>query len=171
MNPSGVSLQPVEGVTNLIAVGSGKRVVSAATGGLFDVQVRRIVRNLSALDYLCLFGYFALVSVSGIRYSRRQQSSESFALGDRRIPWWMAGISMFATGASSISFMAIPAQSFRTSLLWSYPFLMLIPLYFLEAWVLYPLVRHLRITSTFEYLERRFHPSLDRKSTRLNSSH
>ena len=37
---------------------------------------------------------------------------------------------------------------------------MLIPLFFLEAFVLYPLIRKLEITSTFEYLERRFHPSL-----------
>jgi SSS family transporter len=130
------------------------------SAGQFDVTLNRTARNLSPLDYLALFGYFAIVTTAGIWYSRKQKSSQAFALGDRKIPWWMAGISMFATGASSISFMAIPAQSFRTSLLWSYPFLALIPLWFLEAYVLYPLVRRLRITSTFEYLERRFHPSL-----------
>ncbi len=147
------ALQPVA-----IRQEDGWALVSAPA--VFDMAVRRTVRSLGALDYLGLFGYFAIVSCAGLWFSRKQTGSESFALADRKIPWWMAGISMFATGASSISFMAIPAQSFRTSLIWSFPFLMLIPLFFLEAYVLYPLIRRLRITSTFEYLERRFHPSL-----------
>jgi SSS family transporter len=111
-------------------------------------------------DYLGLATYFSVVVFAGIWFTRKTTGSEGFALGDRKIPWWMAGISMFASAASSISFMAIPALSFRTSILWAIPFLILIPLYFLEAYLLYPLIRRLEITSTFEYLERRFHPSL-----------
>ncbi len=51
-------------------------------------------------------------------------------------------------------------QAFRTNLIWATPALVLIPLFFIEAYLLYPLIRRLRITSTYEYLERRFHPSL-----------
>lgn len=129
-------------------------------GVVYDVTVKRTVKSLSWLDYVSLLGFFSVVAFVGIYFSRKQKTSEGFALGDRKIAWWMAGISMFASAASSISFMAIPAQSFRTSLMWALPSLVLIPMFFLEAYVLYPLIRKLEITSTFEYLERRFHPSL-----------
>ncbi len=127
---------------------------------LHRIAARRAVRDLAWPDYLGLFGYFAVIAFIGLWFTRKQSGSESFALADRKIPWWIAGISMFATGVSSISFMAIPAQAFRTNLIWATPSLILIPLFFLEAYLLYPLIRRLRITSTYEYLERRFHPSL-----------
>jgi len=126
----------------------------------FAMTLQRTVKSLGGLDYFFLIGYFVLVAVAGVWYAHRQKSTASFALGDRKVPWWMAGISMFATGASSISFMAIPAQAFRTNMIWAFPALLLIPLFFLEAWVIYPLIRKLSLTSTYEYLERRFHPSL-----------
>ena len=126
----------------------------------YDFAIQRTVKSLRWPDYAGLLTYFGVVAFVGIWFTRKQSSAEGFALGDRKIPWWMAGISMFASAASSISFMAIPALAFRTSWLWALPSLMLIPMFFLEAYVLYPLIRKLEITSTFEYLERRFHPSL-----------
>ncbi|MEI6647683.1 MAG: sodium/solute symporter [bacterium] len=142
---------------------NGKQMIVSPKGDgvvALDMTVRRTVKSLSAWDYVFLLGYFIVVAFAGIWYAHRQKSTASFALGDRKVPWWMAGISMFATGASSISFMAIPAQAFRTSWLWAFPWLMLIPLFFVEAYIIYPLIRKLSITSTYEYLERRFHPSL-----------
>ena len=132
----------------------------SGTTAAYDVVIKRTVKSLRWPDYAGLFTYFGIVAFVGIWFTRKQKTSDAFALGDRKIPWWMAGISMFASAASSISFMAIPALAFRTSIMWALPALMLIPLFFLEAYVLYPLIRKLEITSTFEYLERRFHPSL-----------
>jgi SSS family transporter len=141
---------------NLILIGSTENGKLAA----LDVTIHRTVKSLRWQDYAGLLTYFGVVAFVGIWFTRKQSGAEGFALGDRKIPWWMAGISMFASAASSISFMAIPALAFRTSIMWALPSLMLIPLFFLEAYVLYPLIRKLEITSTFEYLERRFHPSL-----------
>ena len=135
------------------------RTESGATAA-YEVTLARTVKSLHWPDVAGLLIYFATVAFAGLYFTRKQKTSDSFALGDRKIPWWMAGISMFASAASSISFMAIPALAFRTSLMWALPSLILIPLFFLEAYVLYPLIRKLEITSTFEYLERRFHPSL-----------
>jgi len=146
------------------AIHNGKLTLLGTTesgaAAAYDISIQRTVKSLRWPDYAGLLLYFGIVVFAGISFARKQTGSEGFALGDRKIPWWMAGISMFASAASSISFMAIPALSFRTSILWAIPFLILIPLYFLEAYVLYPLIRKLEITSTFEYLERRFHPSL-----------
>jgi solute:Na+ symporter, SSS family len=151
-------------LANATAIHNGKLTLVGSTenGTLaaLDVAIHRTVKSLRWPDYAGLLTYFGVVAFVGIWFTRKQKGSEAFALGDRKIPWWMAGISMFASAASSISFMAIPALAFRTSWLWALPSLMLIPMFFLEAYVLYPLIRKLEITSTFEYLERRFHPSL-----------
>jgi Na+/proline symporter len=40
------------------------------------------------------------------------ETRAGFFLGGKRIAWWAAGISFFATGASSIIFMALPARMF-----------------------------------------------------------
>jgi SSS family transporter len=153
-----------EPLTALTAVRNGSLLLIGASakgeGVAYDLAIKRTVKSLSWLDYLSLLAFFSVVAFVGIYFTRKQKTSEGFALGDRKIAWWMAGISMFASAASSISFMAIPAQAFRTSLMWALPSLVLIPMFFLEAYVLYPLIRKLEITSTFEYLERRFHPSL-----------
>lgn len=153
-----------EPLANCAAISHGRLTVLGRSGsGLesaYDVVINRTVKSLRWPDYAGLFIYFGVVAFVGLYFTRKQTGSEGFALGDRKIPWWMAGISMFASAASSISFMAIPALAFRTSMIWALPALMLIPLFFLEAFVLYPLIRKLEITSTFEYLERRFHPSL-----------
>ncbi len=153
-----------EALTAVTAVHAGTLTLvgttAAGTTAGYDVTIQRRVKSLRWPDYAGLLGYFTVVAFAGIYFSRQQTGSAGFALGDRKIPWWMAGISMFASAASSISFMAIPALAFRTSMLWALAALMLIPLFFLEAYVLYPLIRKLEITSTFEYLERRFHPSL-----------
>jgi SSS family transporter len=153
-----------EALASATVVHNGKLTVLGVTESgapaAYEMVIKRTVKSLRWPDYTGLFVYFVTVAFAGIYFTRKQTGSEGFALGDRKIPWWMAGISMFASAASSISFMAIPALAFRTSLLWALPALMLIPMFFLEAYVLYPLIRKLEITSTFEYLERRFHPSL-----------
>ncbi len=153
-----------EALAQAKAVRNGKitllGVTEAGASAAYEISIHRTVKSLRWPDYTGLFVYFSTVAFAGIYFTRKQKGSEAFALGDRKIPWWMAGISMFASAASSISFMAIPALSFRTSILWALPVLVLIPMFFLEAYVLYPLIRKLEITSTFEYLERRFHPSL-----------
>ncbi|MGB0370074.1 MAG: sodium:solute symporter family transporter [Opitutales bacterium] len=115
---------------------------------------------LSSVDFGVIVLYFGLMAAIGVYFARKQKSSDEFALGGRKVKWWAAGISMFATAASSISFMALPAQAFRTNLVWFTPVLALIPCFFLQAYVLFPLLRRLQLTSTYEYLEQRFHPLL-----------
>lgn len=139
-----------------ILIGRNPRGETAGYG----YTLQRTVRSLNLVDYIVLGGYFAAMCLIGLYFSNKNKNSGEFALGNRTVPWWAGGISMFATGASSISFMAIPAQAFRSNLVFLFPTLMLIPLFFVEAYIIYPIIRRLEITSTYEYLERRYHPSL-----------
>jgi SSS family transporter len=125
-----------------------------------ELVLQRTVRNLAWPDYLIIVLYFGLISWIGWFFSRKQESSAEFSLGSRKVLWWAAGISMFATGASAISFMAIPALAFATNLVWLFPLLAMIPGYFVTAHFIYPMLRRMEITSTYEYLERRFNRTL-----------
>ncbi len=129
-------------------------------GGVFDLAFVRSSRSLEWPDYLVIASYFLLVMGIGFYFSRKQETSEEFSLGGRKVRWWAAGISMFATGASAISFMAVPALAFSTNLVWLMPVLILIPGFFITAYLIFPLLRRMNITSTYEYLDRRFNRPL-----------
>lgn len=132
---------------------------SMGSGEALSVTTPRTTRSLSVLDYVMIGIYFVLIGYIGYRF-RKQESSAEFALGNRQVPWWAAGISIFATAASAISFMAIPALSFASNLVWFFPLIVLLPVYFFQSRITYPLLRRLEITSTFEYLEKRFNTPL-----------
>jgi SSS family transporter len=130
------------------------------SGTTHEVTFPRMMRNLAVIDYIVVIGYFVVLATIGFYFSK-QESSAEFSLGNRKVKWWAAGISMFATGASAISFMAIPALAFATNLVWTLPVVaMLIPAYFITAYFIFPLLRRMEITSTYEYLERRFNNPL-----------
>lgn len=128
--------------------------------GAAELSTPRSVRNLSFIDYAMIVGYFVAIFLIGVYFSRKQDTSAEFSLGNRQVKWWAAGISMFATGASAISFIAIPALAFSTNLVWLFPLVALIPGYYVTAYLIYPMLRRLEIASTYEYLERRFNRAL-----------
>ena len=125
-----------------------------------EFKIVRTVRSLSWIDYVVIACYFSFISLIGVLASRHQKSSADFSLAGRHVPWWVAGISMFATGASAISFMAIPALAFSTNLVFLFPTLVSFLAYFVQSRLIFPLLRRMEITSTYEYLERRFNKTL-----------
>jgi len=113
-------------------------------------------RTLTGADYLALTLFFSLNLGIGWWCARRRRSGGDFFLGGNRIAWWAAGISFFATGASSISFMALPAKTFQTDWLvfGSGPAQSFAGL--VVGLVFVGLLRRLRLITIFDYLERRF---------------
>jgi SSS family solute:Na+ symporter len=54
--------------------------------------------NLSAIDWAIVFGYFALSTGIGIRFTKKGgESIEEYFLSGRNVSWWLAGASMVAT--------------------------------------------------------------------------
>lgn len=126
----------------------------------YNITLNRVSKSLNWLDYAMILLYFVGIAWIGLFFAKKQTSSEEFVLGNRNVKWYASAISMFATGASSISFMAIPAQAFHSNLTWFFPVLLTIPMYFVTAYIIYPILIKMRITSVYEYLDRRYHPSL-----------
>lgn len=108
------------------------------------------------LNYVVIALYFLAMILIGIKYSRRQKSTDDYFKGGGRIPWWAAGLSLFGTSLSAITFMAIPAKTYMTD--WGYFFFQMTPLLVAPILIaLYiPYFRGLNITSAYEYLEKRF---------------
>lgn len=114
------------------------------------------MQGLSLLDYAVLLTYLAGLIGIGIYFGRKEATTSDFFLAGQRIPWWAAGLSIFGTQLSAITFMAIPAKTYAED--WVY-FLAQICIVLIAPVVVYgflPFFRRLNITTAYEYLEKRF---------------
>ncbi len=109
-----------------------------------------------AVNFIVLGIYLSLLVGMGFYFSRREHSTHDFFLGGRRIPWWAAGLSVFGTQLSAITFMAIPAHVYATD--WTYILanMMIVVAAPLVVFLYLPFYRRLNVTSAYEYLEKRF---------------
>lgn len=153
---------PIPVTTNIFKNGDKIIMTSGEVKpGIRDPKIWRIVlptqlRSFGWLNYIVIFCYLLGMVVIGLIFSRRQNSTEDYFKGGGRIPWWAAGLSLFGTSLSAITFMAIPAKTYMTD--WSYFFFQMTPLLaapILIAWYI-PYYRQLNITTAYEFLERRF---------------
>ena len=96
--------------------------------------------------------------VVGWLFSRRVKTTEGYFVGNRSYPGWVAGVSLFGAQISSITFVAYPADAFKTAWL-RYLICLTLPVsVFIAARYLLPFFRRGNVTSLFEYLEARFGP-------------
>lgn len=117
---------------------------------------------LGTLDWAIIAVYLlAMTGIGAYFYLREKRgNTASFFVGGRSIPFWAAGVSLYATNVSSISFIAIPAKAFETN--WTYlanNLIGVLGLVFVAIWIV-PLLRRLDLMSVFSYLETRFHPGI-----------
>ena len=114
------------------------------------------VSGLHFFDYLILGTYLVLLIGMGIWISNRSQTTEDYFLASRNIPWWAAGLSIFGTQLSAITFMAIPAKAFSED--WVFILAQFtIPLVAPLVIVFYlPFFYRLQITTAYDFLENRF---------------
>lgn len=108
------------------------------------------------LDHAVVVLFMLGMLMIGWRLSRRENSNNDYFRGGQRIPFWASGLSLFATGASAISLMAMPGMAFSTD--WTY---LSISLYILLStlvvlFIYVPLARRLNVATANEYLERRY---------------
>ena len=144
-------------------------------GGEEKPGVRSADATRMEIGYTARFGWLnwtvLILYLLGMVYlgyyfmQRAGKSGDDFFKGGGRIPWWAAGISIFATMLSAITYMSIPAKAYATD--WTY-----YPMQICILVVAFPVIRYylpffrrLNVTTAYEYLERRFN-----SSTRLMAS-
>ncbi len=114
---------------------------------------------MQQLDILVLVVYFAGMSFTGLFFARKANSTEGYFVGNRSYPGWLIGFSLFGTTISSITFVAYPADAYKTA----YLRLLLCFTLPIGVWIasryFVPFFRRGKVTSAFQYLEKRFSPT------------
>ncbi|MSU49538.1 MAG: sodium transporter [Opitutus sp.] len=116
--------------------------------------------NLHPIDTVVVVLYFAAVIGIGWRFSRRNHSTERYFLGARNFPGWAVGLSFIGSTISSVTFIAYPADSFKTAWVRLLPNLAFPFVVTLAGLVFIPFFRSGRIRSAYHYLSLRFGPSV-----------
>ena len=139
-----------------IVIASGEVRPGVRTPAVRSVEVVPVSTGFGAVNTIVLVAYLLALVGIGITFARREKSSNDFFLAGRRIPWWAAGISIFATQLSAITFISTPAVAYATDWL-VLPGKVTILLMAPVVVMLYlPFFCRLDITTAYEYLERRF---------------
>lgn len=116
--------------------------------------------KLHVLDILVLVSYFGVIGWMGWFFSKRNDSTENYFVGGRSFPGWAIGLSLVGTSLSSVTFVAFPADAYKTAWIRFLPSLMLPIGVAIAAYFFLPFFRRGRVTSAYEYLEKRFGPSI-----------
>ncbi|HNR31325.1 MAG TPA: sodium:solute symporter, partial [Candidatus Hydrogenedentes bacterium] len=72
---------------------------------------------MRVLDIIVLIVYFGSMSLMGVYFTRKSGTTEGYFVGNRSYPGWLIGVSLFGATISSITFVAYPADAFKTAYL------------------------------------------------------
>jgi len=107
-----------------------------------------------------LLGYLLFMLLLGVWCARRNNSTEEYFVGGRAFPGWAIGLSLIGTSLSSVTFIAFPADAFKTAWLRFLPNLMLIPAILIASFFFLPKFRSGNYTTAYQYLGDRFNGSI-----------
>jgi len=141
-----------------VIIPSGEIRPATRTPKVLSMTPTSLRSAFGILNWIIVAVYLGGMIGVGVWFMRREKSgtTDSYFRGGQRIPWWVAGLSIFATMLSSLTFMGIPAQAYQTDVSWylgQLPILLVVPL---VAFFYLPFFRKLNLTSAYEYLEKRF---------------
>src|SRR5882724_12726247 len=67
---------------------------------------------MKSIDLVIIFGYLIGITLFGVWFSRKQETTRDYFLGDRTVPWWAIAASIVATETSTITFISVPGIAF-----------------------------------------------------------
>lgn len=136
----------------------GERRPAVRTTQVLALRSSQEKATLATVDWTVIAVYLGSMVLIGWLFMRREaaSSTEAYFRGGQSVPVWVAGLSIFATMLSSLTFMGIPARSYHGDLTWYVGQLALLAVVPLVTACYLPFFRGLNLTSAYEYLERRF---------------
>ena len=108
------------------------------------------------IDLIVVAAYLVAMASLGVRFSRRQTSTESYFTAKRSLPSWAMGMSMLATLISSVTFVAYPGASYAKDWSLLVPGFLVIAILPFVGMVIIPFYRESIGMSAYEYIEKRF---------------
>jgi len=113
---------------------------------------------MKPIDLVIIFGYLIGITLFGVWFSRKQETTRDYFLGDRTVPWWAIAASIVATETSTITFISVPGIAFARN--GNFQFLQLVFGYMLGRIVIsllfIPSYFRGELMTVYQLLERRF---------------
>ena len=112
--------------------------------------------HLHILDYIIIVIFLCVTVYFGFRFSKKQNTTQSYFAANGKIPSWAIGFSILATLISSITFLAYPGEGYSSNWILLVQGLMVPIVLLTMIWFIVPLYRKVIGLSTYEYFEKRF---------------
>ena len=112
--------------------------------------------GLRWVDALVVCSYLVGLTAFGLRFSRRQTSTEQYFIARRSVPSYAMGMSILATLITSVTFIAYPGSAYAKDWSLLVPGFMLVILLALLGSVVIKFYRHEVGMSAYEYFGKRF---------------
>ncbi len=108
------------------------------------------------LNTAVLIAYLLAMLAIGLRFARKQRSTEEFFLAGRALPWLPVAMSMYASVTSASTYLVLPSKAYGTNVALIVasvisPLVAPVLIYFV-----YPVYRRMRVTTSYEYIGMRF---------------
>ena len=145
---------------NSIIIPTGESSPGIRTKNIWKIDLTKQNKGFGTTNWIVMVAYMGVLVGIGVYFSRKNNSAEDFFVAGKRVVWWAAGLSIFSTMLSAITYLSIPAKAYATNWTW-FIFNMTIPI--MAPVIIYcflPFYRRLGITSIYEYLEMRFSTGL-----------
>jgi SSS family solute:Na+ symporter len=108
------------------------------------------------LDTFVVLAYLGTIALLGLRFARRQTSTERYFVAKRSVPAWAMGLSMLATLISSVTFIGYPGSAYAADWGLLVPGFMLVVVLVIVGAVIIPFYRHVVGMSAYEFFGKRF---------------
>jgi hypothetical protein len=111
---------------------------------------------MRALDWAVLLAAMAGIVLYGLWKGRRTRDLDDFLVADRRQRWYRVALSIMATQASAVTFLATPGQAYADGMRFVQVYFGLPVAMVVLSLTAVPLYRRLKVYTAYEYLEGRF---------------
>ena len=145
---------------NSIIIAGGEIAPGQRTNRVLVAKILTTKVSFGWVNYVTLIMYLLLMVFLGYYFSKRNKTTNDYFLGGGRIPWWAAGLSIYATMLSAITYLSQPALAYSfdwQAYLGYFTILLLVPI---VITFYLPFFRKLNVTTAYEYLEKRFNVTL-----------
>jgi len=112
--------------------------------------------ELRWLDVIVVAVYMAAMIAIGLRFARRQTTTEAYFVAKRSVPSWALAMSLLATIISAVTFIAYPGSGYAGNWSLLVPGIMVVVVLGFAGAVIIPFYRQVVGMSAYEYFEKRF---------------
>src|SRR2546427_847579 len=111
---------------------------------------------MRAFDWALVILYIVWIVYDGLRRSKGTDKVEGYFLGNRSLPWWVAGLSVMATQMSAVTLVGTTGQAYLTGLRFIQFYFGLPLAMIILSMTAVPFFHRAKVYTAYEYLERRF---------------